>query len=102
MRGWQLRAGAEEMMEAHTPEEDLLEHDMKVLDELPADHHAKIRHGRVVTEIVAEAEKGDYDLVVIGAHHPAGWKRLLLDDLAHQIIGSIRRPLLVVQVAAEG
>lgn len=98
VRGWELRADVEELMEAHTPEGEMLEHDMEVLDELPVEHQPKIRHGKVVTEILAESEKGGYDLVVIGAHYTAGWKRILLDDLAHQIIANIQRPLLVVQV----
>jgi nucleotide-binding universal stress UspA family protein len=97
IRGWQLRADAEALMEAHTPEGEWLEHDMEVLDELAAEHHAKIRHGRVVDEILAESEEG-YDLVVIGAHDTTGWRRLLLEDIAHQIIANIRRPLLVVPV----
>ena len=97
VRGWELRADAEALMEADTPEGALLEHDMEVLEESPGEHHAKVRHGRVVAEILAESEKDDYDLVVIGAHRAEGWQRLLLDNLAHQIIAEIRRPLLVVQ-----
>jgi nucleotide-binding universal stress UspA family protein len=50
-----------------------------------------------VDEILAEARSGDYDLVVIGAHRGAGWERLLLDDLAHQIIEQMDRPVLVVR-----
>jgi len=100
VRGWELRADAEALIEAQTPEGDMLEHDMDVLDESPADHHAKVRHGRVVAEILAESEQEAYDLVVIGAHRAEGWQRLLLDDLAHQIIAGIRRPLLVVQVTS--
>lgn len=100
VKGWELRADAEALMEAHTPEGELLEHDMEVLDDSPAEYQAKVRHGRVVAEILAEAEKEDYDLVVIGAHRAEGWQRLLLDDLAHRIMAGIRRPLLVVQATS--
>ena len=60
----------------------------------------KIRHGLVLDEIVAEVEEGDYDLVIIGAHHPPTgdlWGKLLLDDVAHQIVQECPRPVLVVR-----
>jgi nucleotide-binding universal stress UspA family protein len=56
-----------------------------------------VRHGLVVEEILAEAQCGDYDLVVIGAHRGEGWRRILLDDLAHEIINYVDRPILVVR-----
>ncbi len=59
-----------------------------------------IRHGLVLDEIMAEVEEGDYDLVVVGAHHsPTGdlWRKLLLDDVADQIIRECPRPVLVVR-----
>lgn len=56
-----------------------------------------VRHGRVVDEILAESRAEDYDLVVIGAHRGEGWRRILLDDLAQQLITQIDRPVLVVR-----
>ena len=38
-----------------------------------------------------------YDLVVIGAHRDEGWQSLLLDDLSHQIITNVHRPILVIR-----
>ncbi len=55
------------------------------------------RADTVVDEILAEAQGGDYDLVVIGAHRGTGWERLLLDDLAQQIIEQMDRPVLVIR-----
>jgi nucleotide-binding universal stress UspA family protein len=57
----------------------------------------KVRHGLVVDEIVAEARCEEYDLVVIGANRGEGWRRILLDDLAHQIIVKLNRSILVVR-----
>ncbi|HEX6386836.1 MAG TPA: universal stress protein [Anaerolineae bacterium] len=94
--GWELRAGAEELMQKHTPEGNLLENDLARLEKLNVRLDAKVRHGLVVNEILAEARSGDYDLVVIGAHQGKGWERFLLDDLAHEIISHADRPLLVV------
>ncbi|MBI1878311.1 MAG: universal stress protein [Chloroflexi bacterium] len=95
--GKQLRANAEELIQAHTPEGELLERDIQILEQSNLHPQAKVRHGLVVDEILAEARSGDHDLVVIGAHRGAGWERLLLDDLARQIIEQMDRPVLVLR-----
>jgi nucleotide-binding universal stress UspA family protein len=95
--GRQLRAGAEELIELHAPEGQLLEQDIQLLQQLDLHAQPKVRHGLVVDEILAEARQGDYDLLVIGAHRGEGWRRILLDDLAHQIIVQVDRPVLVVR-----
>jgi sulfate/thiosulfate transport system ATP-binding protein len=46
--------------------------------------------------ILAEAESGDYDLVVIGAPAPRGTMKMLWPDLPGQIVRSTGRPVLVV------
>ncbi len=97
VQGQQLSAGAEELIENHTPEGELLERDIHLLRQLNVSPHPKVRHGLVVDEIVDEAHQGNYDLVVIGAHRGEGWRRILLDDLAHQIIVHLDRPVLVVR-----
>lgn len=96
VEGWQLRAGAQELMEEETPEGKVLAEDLKRLQGLPLHLEAKVRHGLVVKEILAEARSGDYDLVVIGAHQRNGWAQFLLDDLAQEIVDHADRPVLVV------
>jgi nucleotide-binding universal stress UspA family protein len=95
--GEQLQADAEELIQNHAPEGQLLERDIQILEQLNLHPRPKVRHGLVVDEILTEARDGDYDLVVIGAHRGEGWRRILLDDLAHQIIGQLDRPVLVVR-----
>ena len=97
IRGQQLRADAEELIKNQAPEGELLEQDIRLLRDLNLDPYPKVRHGLIVDEILAEARDGDYDLVVIGAHRGEGWRRILLDDLAHQIIVQVDRPVLVVR-----
>lgn len=97
VRGKQLRASAEELIHEHTPEGELLDQDIHLLERPGITPRPKVRHGLVVNEILAEARSGDYDLVVIGAHRGEGWRRILLDDLAHQIIVQVDRPVLVVR-----
>lgn len=94
--GWQLQATADELMEEESPEGRLLEERLKMLEDSGFQAQVKVRHGLVVDEILAESSDGDYDLVVIGAHSTSGWKRYLLDDVAHQIITQTDRPVLVV------
>lgn len=95
--GWELRADAAELMQKHTREGTLLEQDLAALQGLVPRIQPKVRHGLVVDEILAEASSGNYDLVVIGAHQGGvGWERLLLDDVAHQIMSQADRSVLVV------
>jgi nucleotide-binding universal stress UspA family protein len=97
VRGKQLRANAEELIEEHTVEGQLLERDIRTLEQMKFRPRPKVRHGLVVDEILAEARSGDYDLVVIGAHRGEGWRRILLDDLAHQLLVQMDRPIIVVR-----
>lgn len=95
--GEQLRANTEELIRAHAPEGELLTQDIRVLQKANIQAIPKVRHGFVVDEILDEARRGDYDLVVIGAHEKARWTGFLLDDLAKQIITQIDRPVLLVR-----
>jgi len=95
--GWQLRAGAEELILAHTPEGEILARDVKILEGTQIHTHPKVRHGLVVDEILAEAKESDYGLIIIGAHRAEAGGHFLLDDLAHQIITRSDRPVMVVQ-----
>lgn len=95
--GWELRANAEELMKAHTPEGELLEQDTHVLETSNIHPRVVLRHGFVVDEIIAEARLGNYGLIAIGAHRREGWQSYLLDDLAHQIIVQADRPVLVLK-----
>lgn len=93
---WQLYASADELIAKHTPEGELLESDVALLTETRLSPQAKIRHGLVVDEIVAEANAGEYDLVIIGTHVASGWERLLLDDVSHALVTQINRAILVL------
>ena len=97
VNGKQLRASAGELIEEQVPEGELLACDVQALERLGIHARARVRHGLVVDEILAEAEGGDYDLVVIGAYRAEGWQRILLSDLAHKIMVQLDRPVLVVR-----
>ncbi len=95
--GEQLRADAEELIRASTPEGDILVQDMALLSRFHVNSLPKVRHGLVVEEIVAESQSGDYDLVVTGARIGDGWQRLLLDDIGRKIIAQVDLPVLVLR-----
>lgn len=97
VKGAQLRANVEELIEEKTPEGLLLERDVQALDQPGINTIPKVRHGLVVDEILNEARKGDYDLVVIGAHQGEKWQHYLLENLAKKILLQAKRPLLVVK-----
>lgn len=92
----QLEANAEELIKAHAPEGQFLEYDLETLRSLGVKPQAAVRHGAVVAEILEESRRGDYDLVVIGAHHYEGWEGILLADLAVRIVAQADRPVLVI------
>lgn len=102
----ELSETAEQAIAQGTREGKHLAREMELLRDqgVTAKVHPKLRHGLVLEEIVAEANAGDYDLVVIGAHEapefPAGWGWLggyLVDDVADKIISAVNRPVLVVR-----
>jgi nucleotide-binding universal stress UspA family protein len=97
VRGTQLRADVEELIEQRAPEGELLLQDLRLLEQPGVRVQPKVRHGLVIEEILDEADAGDYDLVVIGAHRGTGWQRILLDDLSHKILVQMDRPVLVVR-----
>ena len=92
----QLYAGADELIKAHTLEGDLLHQDVQNFTQLGIRTRPKVRHGLVVDDIAHEANSGEYDLIVIGAHQ-RNWQRFLLDDLSNKIIERAEYPVLVVK-----
>jgi nucleotide-binding universal stress UspA family protein len=98
VEGRQLRADVNELIAERTPEGELLERDLAVLDQSGVRPRPLVRRGLVVDEILAEARNGLYDLVIIGAHRGQGWQRFLLDDLAFKIAAGLDRPVLIARV----
>jgi nucleotide-binding universal stress UspA family protein len=97
VEGRQLSETAAELIAERAPEGELLEGDLQVLERPGIHPRPQVRHGLVVDEILAEAQAGNYDLVVIGAHQAEGWQSILLENLAHRIVTKLDRPVLVVR-----
>lgn len=97
VRGKQLQADAAGLIADHTPEGTLLARDLAFLQNCGVNAAAKVRHGLVLEEILAEVNAGDYGLIVIGAHRRAGWQGYLLTDLSQQIIGRSQYSVLLLR-----
>jgi nucleotide-binding universal stress UspA family protein len=70
---------------------------LQILRDLNVQGEAKVRHGLVVDEILAEGKAGDYDVIAIGAHMASGLGRFTLTDTTEQIVLGANRPVLVVR-----
>jgi len=93
----ELEAPADDLITRHTHEGVHLETALNTLKSLGVSCVAKVRHGLVVDEIVAEARDGNYDLLVIGAHLARGLSRWLLDDVTAHVLEETQVPVLVVR-----
>ncbi len=68
----------------------------RFLSSLGVRSDVSIGEGPLIETILAEAERGDYDLVVIGAPAPRAPQRMPWHDFATQIVSGTPRPVLVV------
>jgi nucleotide-binding universal stress UspA family protein len=92
-----LECAPDNLLETDAPEAVHLRKDLGILEVLRVPAVAKVRHGLVVDEILAEAREGDYDLIVTGAHVASGLQRFVLTDTTEQIVLDCERPVLVVR-----
>jgi len=90
-----LLADPKDPLEECAPPSDIFKRGVQALEQFGIRPRAKLRHGSVADEIVAEANSQDYQLVVIGAQCGDFWRHSLLNDLAHQIIARLDCPILV-------
>jgi len=92
-----LENSTESLLTTDAREAVHLRKDLQILSDLSVQGSAKVRHGLVVDEIMAEAKEGDYDLVVTGAHVASGLQRFMFTDTTEQIVLGCERPVLVVR-----
>lgn len=95
--GKELRASVNDLIEQHTPEGEFLGKDIQILEKPGIQPVPMVRHGLVVDEILAEARRSNYDLIVIGAHRGRSWQHFLLEDFTRKILIHADRPVMVVK-----
>jgi len=77
----------DELLQTDTPLAQHLRWCAKLLDRYDLTAEIKLRHGIVANEILREAQMGNYDLIVLGAHIVTSpWKELMMDNVAHQVV----------------
>jgi sulfate transport system ATP-binding protein len=77
--------------------EDHLERAARTLRAMDVESNVRIRPAASpAAGIMAEAEAGDYDLIVMGSHGPRLKKLFKLDDVTLQVLAEADRPVLVV------
>lgn len=81
----ELKAGAQAMID-------------KVTDQVPASvpFTRVVRVGRPAEEIVAEAQEGEYDLIVMGARGRSAASSLLLGSVSHGVLNQSPAAVLIV------
>jgi hypothetical protein len=94
--GADLEAGADELMERRAREGVHLEEMLRILRDDGVEVQPLVRHGLVVDEIIAEAKKGHFDMVVVGSHTTRDIGGVLSSDLSQQIMLAANRPILIV------
>jgi nucleotide-binding universal stress UspA family protein len=92
---------ASSAIDRQTREGQHLVRGMQILQEVGVSEpvRARLRHGLVVDEVLAEVDEGGYDLLVIGGHYQQGgnrWMDILLEDIASQLIAKTHCSVLVV------
>jgi nucleotide-binding universal stress UspA family protein len=68
-----------------------------ILESLDLSAAVKTRAGTIEGQILAEANGGDYDLVVIGSEGVKGIEMLFFGALSYKLVENIRKPILVVK-----
>jgi nucleotide-binding universal stress UspA family protein len=58
---------------------------------------SKVIEGDAASEILDEAEKGDYDLVIMKTHSMKENKRFMLGSVTNKVVHHINKPVLVVR-----
>ena len=93
----------EELLQTDTPVAQHLRWCAQYLAGHDVDSEIEIRHGIAADEIMREAMKGDYDLVVIGAASLEGpIQRLLMDRVTPQVVDRAPCSVLVVRQTPAG
>ncbi len=67
------------------------------LDSVPVRHDIAIRTGHVSQEIVAFADAGPFDLIVLGSKGRGALADMLIGSVAQRVLASARQPVVIVK-----
>jgi nucleotide-binding universal stress UspA family protein len=75
-------------------------HQKQLLESMGIHTEVHLRHGRVIWELLAELQKGNYDLLTMGfATQSGAFRSYIMGDVTREVINRADRPLLIVHGA---
>lgn len=87
-----------EFLQTDTPQAKHLKRGAEILESHSVKGELKLRHGVPEEEIQREAEKGEFDLIVLGSsRHRGPLVSYFWDDVARSVLNRGKRPVLVVR-----
>lgn len=87
-----------EFLQADTPQAKHLKRGAEILESYSVEGELKLRHGVPEEEIQREAQKGDFDLIVLGSSRARGpLAGYFWGDVARSVLNRVQRPILVVR-----
>lgn len=76
---------------------NMLEEPSSMLRDAGMQVEAKVRFGSAAPEILAEAEEGGYDLVIMGSHGRGILSGFLLGSVSNRVVHHAKCPVLIVR-----
>jgi nucleotide-binding universal stress UspA family protein len=94
-----IKETAPDLLQSDTPIARHLNRGLDIFQQEDVKAVLRVRQGVAEEEILREARKGDYDLIVIGASGATGRMKgwLLLGDVAERVVKKADRPVLVIR-----
>ncbi|MGO1470887.1 MAG: universal stress protein [Tissierella sp.] len=77
--------------------EELLEESLKLFDDFEGELNVKLRRGDPADAIIKEAEKEDYDLVVMGSRGLGTFSRAILGSVSNKVLNHVETNILIVK-----
>lgn len=75
----------------------LLDESLKIFEGSPVQVDAVCRIGKAANEIMAEADKGDYDLIIMGNKGKGAISRTVLGSVSNKVLNHSDRRILIVR-----
>lgn len=75
----------------------ILEDKVKYFEDKGIKVNSKIVKGYPATDIIDEAEKGEYDLIVMCTHGMSAKKRFLMGSVTNKVVQHVNVPILIVR-----
>ncbi len=87
----------EENQEDGSDKKDNIDKTTKLYEDEGLEVEVKEIEGDPASEIIDEAEEGNYDLVVMKTHGMKGIKRFMLGSVTNKVVHHIQKPILIIR-----